>query len=1120
MLPTTRLAQLAVILILVASIPSGAQAQVQKTTQNGVDLVVLVDISSSTAFYDERTEKLKGTDVDRIRWDATNLICNLLGPNDRILVQRFNNACPVSSTTNAETLKYIKYWADPKQPDSELLTDFSGNFVKLSTHRADIQKKLDAWNAPYKEKSSQFADFGATRIVDALLSVKEIKESRQTSRPMHVVLMTDGLCNQFQIARLRAERSKLLDLGTAESDSAIKEIDSALATIRGYTPGAEEFESPSHLFEALKPVMDSGVPIHSIAFGLESEPVDAPTAREFLQQLALQTTGQFFEVANSKDLIPASIKLIRQIKGYWVDDTIPILSPSGKDQTTQVESLIVNGITDLGILSYEEDPQSVSPKLQIRPPEIDVKFNWDTGAYNPPSKPVTRSGKRQSLYHYHYFGQSLDTKGILSVSPFAEYKKPVTLRMEMRSSSRTQHMVLLKGTGDLNFRITSPSPRGRLYRHQRLLVAVEMDKSAAFLPNQFSAWARIVPSNQKGSSIRASNVQERNKFKESAIQLGLNDGEFSTVSRQRFVAELLLTNEKHFPITDRPTDIYELAILIEGTTKAGETKHALSGHSLDLITRSFEVINELPFKPVRDITLSNASATASLTIETAIDVKDPIELQVEFVQPQIIKANATSPASIPPAALRVLPQSVASGSLVLQQGRGIISLNMDSKELDPKLSYLPGKLRLTSSSGLMRPKEGLESKIEIRLDIATTRLTPELSDLKSSEMLTKSGPHQIVLFPPNQKGFDESRQIDLELVLTRRPNQTKAIEESPGEFTNDELWIEPHGMDKKLQKIKTSLNQQFLIKFHPKGQHLPGVYQYNLKATAGWMAPITTAIRLSVSASEIVIDADVTEFDIARGESQNISVLGYLRGLKDAKYPAYFDAVQPDAAVVFTDQIGGKQTFRITNYPAKETPIILSTEKTNARRIDFVVSVPASTPYGIYSTDLKMVGDDVGPAKFTIKVIVNGLEIDILTSESEASKKVWRKGFSEDFIQQANKDASQTLRIRSGIESLPVKKSQVTVNLSDFHEANSEHIQLKPGYESQEAGASLQMKLNFPKVVSHEDLTRPYRLIVTVAPSDVGLKVREARFEFRVYFTKPSGLIKDVDSRLTTHPKR
>ena len=67
----------------------------------GLDVAILVDVSRSMRHFAVRPVETRvesrtgnGSDPERIRWDAVKLVLDLLTDEDRLLIQRFNHACP------------------------------------------------------------------------------------------------------------------------------------------------------------------------------------------------------------------------------------------------------------------------------------------------------------------------------------------------------------------------------------------------------------------------------------------------------------------------------------------------------------------------------------------------------------------------------------------------------------------------------------------------------------------------------------------------------------------------------------------------------------------------------------------------------------------------------------------------------------------------------------------------------------------------------------------------------------------------------------------------------------------------------------------------------------------
>ena len=1057
----------------------------------GIDLVVLVDVSSSMG---RPSGGNPASDPERIRWDAVKLVLDLLGPADRILVQRFNESCPAgfsSFDTVKERDEYrdtlIKHWFKGRE------IGFSEEFLQLTErNRHAIADNIGAFNRNDDNlaQGKRYLDYGGTRIVGSLMSVAGQIEQSSAVRTPHVILLTDGLDT---------------DYGEGKFHDA-----ELIAALEAFTR---------------KDAVGNGrIPVHIVGLNLQSEgPGNSRLARELLTGIAHLSGGNFFEVQDVKELTRHFVTLIRQIKGYWIDEFRYVPAEDGAGKTAV--SLVINGVVDLGILSYDELANSGNAKHCIQPPLQELELEWVSDEPSPFLKPDVRSGKDNSLYRYLYFGPELLDENRLSSSPFKDLESLGRLNLTMRGNDSEQRLVLLKGIADL-FRLLSPEAGATYYRDQTVDIRVEMAPSSHFAPGQFEVTAKF-------SSVGTGNQQAVGDM----VSIPLMP--FSDGTDRGFEGSLHLAQLSRLPDLEAEYHAYQVAVSIQGRGAPEIKDHALSGNHRDLPPRVFTVRNYLEIKRLHDIELSNAHKSAEINVETAWEVAEDIELNFILTPPAPPESGDIA---LPAPKLLVSPND---GRLILKHdkatklGKATIRVAVDNDE-SPKhgVVYSPGRILLTHPAGMrMNSPLDLTSRIKLQFDLGRVAFVPEsLAQLQAGQSETLSEAIRVQLQPATQPGFD-NQTVDLALKQlptdgtqvrngTLQNGSESAAEagnpDRPATFRTDELWLAPKGADMApAQRSPTlsgiKLGEEFHVHLHPRGEKKAGKYQFRLEATGEKLLPVQIDFDVAVNAPDIELalpagnnsaessstdDLSTMTLYAAPGESPRGVFVAWLSesAIESTSYPVYVKESFVGETVTFqsdTDTVSGH--FEVT-CPHIDAPVSLLAGKDNAKLLPFIVRVPKGTPYGRYSAELELTGAGVNSRKVTLNVVVNEFAFDIAASDEKTGEAIWRPCNEEEVIQLADLPMTQFLRLRTKLDVPIENPDEVQIQLAGpFQDEAFDPLTLpKLTRVLSSDPKSIWLKIEFNAEPNFNSRGDPYTIAVVADGRQ--LHVPDARFSFSVRY--------------------
>jgi hypothetical protein len=1051
--------------VLASLAPGFSLAQDRDVRGGGIDLVLLVDVSRSN--WEFEAAKRNGSDPDRVRWDAVKLVLDLLSPSDRVMVQRFNNESPPTvinpgtddasrdaaqkKKTYLDALEQYKFF----KPDDE----FEGRLQFLTkANREKLQRKAFVFNRrddafPNVDQEGVM-DFAGTKIVQALQVVGRRLKTQPVGRQTHVILLTDGLDEDFDEKNYGSESVLRRSLSFFSNE-------------------------------------DRRIPIHTLGLNLKAEGKEgAIKARTLLRSISHITGGEFKEAATSEQLIPFFLEFMRKLKGYWLEDLV--YQPGG-EQTVVTPRMVVNGIIDLGIMSYEVISGQADKKYSTDPPQKPVSLEWlglREHNYDAPSKQAPRSGKpsarsdggavRDSIYHFFYFGPPA-IGGELGRSPFAQYENPVTLQMQVNKSSDTQHLVLLKGTAEL-FRLISPAPEAAFQRTQSMAVRVAMTDSQHFKPESFQVFAKIARLGHMDDPGAAKQFELQPESAPPGNQNAAGDHETD------FVVRVPLTE---LPFEGPDKELYEVAVWIEGKSKPDiQQNHALSGNRRDLSSRSFVVENKLVLNPIANVELTQDKLVAMIPVSTSLsDVVDKLELGFQFLPPTRMVNG--KPERLADSLFKVQP---ANGKLVLQNGKGVIRIELPADKVPEQgIPYAPGRVVLSAPVGIPMTPANPSATVSLRLNLSKVLLTGVPTLLVNPQ---QSEAMKVSLAPNEPELGDVDLTVTLEPVEPNRPG---------AKFTAEELWVFKQGEAVKSQTIKTKLGEPFFVKVQAANK-LAGKYKYRIRIESDRIDPVSAEFSMDIEAPRIVTDRKEATVHLSAGKTARFELNAWITNALPGRTEKIYvkDAVSGQRVSFFQDNdTGGRQmAVRCSDQltPVELQNVVAPTDRAAKQKmLTFSVDIPADIPYGHYWRDFDLVGNDVVSERFRINIIVDGLEVDFLGKDTETGEDKFEKKSSEQFIYSYHKPTVRKLRVRTG-RALPLKENDLRVAIVGPFRDDGGDVQELPTVSSQLINESreLLITVRFPAVTNANGRGYPYRIKVVAESRKSTLVTPDVEFRFDV----------------------
>lgn len=1020
--------------------PASLSSAEDALTTEGLDLVVLVDVSRSMI---QMPNSGTGNDPYRLRWDAVKLIVDLLTPADRILIQRFNDTIPASRT----------YLDGGRQPIAEG-ADFPGHFLRLNGDgRTVLAEKIARFNTTNEPQG--MLDNGGTNIIEALKTVAErFIRKPAPGRETRVFLLTDGLDNDYGDGKYRTDA----------------ELRRALAFYAGENDRSKKI--PIEIIGLRFPANEEGV-----------------LAREFSNRVATLTGGHFQEVPNGIKLVEIVREWIWKLKGYWPDARTYTPQQTG---TIQFESMLVNGIVQLGILSYEVDPLK-NPKETTAPPRRRLELSWRELKDKQVPMPAIRTGTqrrdgRGTVYDYFYFGKADDSAGSREVSPFVEFKTPVYLSLRVQVSDRMQELHVAKAPHEPLFALVCPGDNSKFYRHQTLHVRVRMTENWHFQSHQFTVTGEL-RGQDDGSQPTAISFQ------------------LDPQHPRDFVGHVSLRTLPH--LSD--PDYFSLKVIVKGTNGSNT---ALETHWTELPSRTIAVENNFELKHVGSIELTNEDPYGIALIETnqpdvpseCASVDDDVTLQAEFVPPRAMGNEV-------PLSTEHFRFAVIHGTdrvvladvheVVLKSGQAQLAVGLNPQKPPPVgASYEPGKLVISGNDGGL--KAPLVVPVHLRLGREKVSIRPSPRQLKAESFPVKT---QALAVAWDSQGTSKLSPGVMEVALQAVVPSSDLAQAAP--FSAAELWVQsvgpPAEVPQRKQQLSVTLETPFEVYFQPRPQNgrlNPGKYEYRLLVSGDLIVANPVLLHLLIDVPEIVLDMPEKTVFTGPGRSCYVCFDSRLKGVPGQSTNIYLKSCESKSTHTF-ENTGGHGAARCelsVEHPTEREPLELKvTEGTEGgATIPLTIMVPPETPFGRYHCDFLIQGDHVADCQLRVHLVVNQLQWEQLAVAEDGQTLEWQSTREMRLLQFFKFDMKTTIRIRPGLETELTEDMIDVLPVGPFADSTGDEMRL-PTCSKMLSGdkQSLLVHLHFPVVPNGHDWSY-YSLKLHAASEALG--VEDAQVTLHVRF--------------------
>jgi hypothetical protein len=432
--------------------PAWGQAPSQK--REGIDLVLLVDVSGSMFSATGDPGGPRGNDPERIRWDAVLLAVNLLTSEDRVVIFPFNGLVPAKLPENTNQFipgKLPEGFFSPRSPQGDGVCIKVRNFIHEFYGKPTA---VDEWNG----------NRGNTSILLAVDRARGILKAQQDpAQQRFVILLTDG----------KESLGSMKPRGL-ESLNTLKR-----QPLAGGPPTLGGLENDQNVRKWVDDVSrdfaQSAAKIYTIGLGGDSDV-------GLLKLIAQSTGGHYQYVANNGDLIDTFRDLIWQLKGSWTKS----LTKLAGNQSRQEDDLMTK-IRDIGVLYYKTVPEQ-SPKpprtyLALQAGE-DFRFVWNNKSGEPLNGADQAFRAADASYTYLYNNQADFAGGS---------DAPNQLQTSWRPADSNRHIHFSKRTVIPLFEVVpfEKGERGLVARYRPLQVRVDMKTTLGFEPNMIELGAML-----------------------------------------------------------------------------------------------------------------------------------------------------------------------------------------------------------------------------------------------------------------------------------------------------------------------------------------------------------------------------------------------------------------------------------------------------------------------------------------------------------------------------------------------------------------------------------------------------------------------------------------------------
>lgn len=574
---------------------------------HGIDFIVLVDVSHSQvvdgnlplndlgqvlAKHKELAELLgrgeeepgadlwnyikAGSDPDRIRWRAIQLLVDMLDADDRIVIQRFNRTCPASDDPRRGFL--TTFDRKPQLNANTVDTDFSPQFLHCDpANRKTLDLRIAKFNQPVEQ--APFLDQGGTDICEALGKAFYMLKSRNAEerrRPARILLLSDGAddglgetlpksVQEFLRSRWKLDQSEKKDVDHPEQLPVTLDL--------------EQFKR------------DHDLQLHTIGLNLKDsesnelagnekrqQNAGAAKAKGFLKQLATGFNGEYHDAENASELIELYRNLIRDIKGLWERKKLLM----GK------EKYIIKAtpnLHSLRFLSWVELQNETTRKPNIEPDFVE----WDRKKIRVPRH--ESFGGIHKLYYY--LGSGLETVfDPNQEGPTSPFPEELALPVDSHEDVLV-HLLEFKDVGKLFPNWQDQRPTISRFEHYRL--PVDLPSGSLFSLDGFRFHCKsseLIPGALIASAtLRNVVVPGDRPF---LIETDLTGGQWKTDQQVRqFVVE----------------------VSAEGIALSNGNTHALTGFTRKLPPIQVTVKNSVPLKLSGEIYFTRADSRTSFILQ-------------------------------------------------------------------------------------------------------------------------------------------------------------------------------------------------------------------------------------------------------------------------------------------------------------------------------------------------------------------------------------------------------------------------------------------------------------------------------------------------------------------------
>jgi hypothetical protein len=1056
---------------LAVSIAPTSAAEVPPTRARGLDLVVLVDMSRSMYTTREATEGESvsppdGSDPQRIRWDAVKMVVDLLTVEDRILIGRFNSQYPTPVYAENANKPY-EGRADGFPRELLQLTELKSQSPGKETQspRERLETEIAGFNTAgideqTKKPDNGRNDYGGTQIVQTLNQIASQIQEPAPGRKAAVLLLTDGV-----------------DSPSADRDD--WKDDDLRKALKGYTGSRDR----------------TRVPIYCIGLGFSNLGKDEAKARSLLSRIAEFTGGEFTTARTNGDLLEIFRRRIWNLKGCFYRQYQ--LAPSPTSSSLEIKTAASAGILDLGLLSFETDPDEKKGPKNTSPPTHRLQITWPS---NKPSE-QRRTGKAGSVYDYFYFGKRSpfdERPGAQNErAVFADFTKPICLTVTLQADKLPQTLFISKRTDDDLFRMVDPAPLQAIYRYQSLPVRVAMAESRFFKPEQFEIRARIYRNGEASGQASAA---------------PLADTGVERVPDQRlFEGRISLRN---LPRGSEEVTHYTLIVTVEGNLS--EDKNCSTDRFvLELPPRTIGVVNELLLQPIAPIELTRQHPAAEVQIATRYPVDEDLPVHVDVKLPERVDADkrtAVAEENFSKGCLR-------SCTITLKGGTAQLTIALNPAHLpEGDRIYIPGRIRVTAE-GL---KEQIAADLRLRIDRAQIAVEPAKLELVAQKQETATPDLQVKLSPPSQTpiGID---QLEVRLEQVEANGATASTQRFPPK----EIWIQKSSETSptRAQRMTVRLNEAFRVYAHldhdrtDETDNPNKLYSFQLVVSGPGVDTVVCPVSLLINPPELKLRATELSLNSSPGVRQTCQFEAKLDGIEGATEHVYLVGGGKATQISLKNADSGEACTITVDSPGRDTPVKLSVAAKKSLKwnsqwtpLPLSVFIQPTMPCGRYHGEIAMrLGKRPIEHKLRFNVVVDALQVEVLKCDDGKTFR-WQPADEVNLVQFFDYEMSKRIRVASQLRDVRLDPSNIQLSVGGFVDDAGDLLRAPTRIHVAPDGSTgaLLVDLKFDRV-SSGDPEIPYRVPIAVGYPDHSTK----SVNFQVWFCRDADFLSTNRSEQT-----